>query len=310
MLDFIEGVRYGSVAMDQGTAPEATSIVDPEALKLIREVVASCSGLSRRELAQTVCELAGWKRASGRLKALECARLLERLEVAGELALPPKERRRPFGARTKVPVTAQGDCGPELVGELRDVAPIRVELVETAAQRLLFRELIGRHHYLGYAVAYGAQLRYLVHATKPEPAAVGCVQFSSPAWRMAARDAWVGWDDPTRRRNLQRVVANSRFLLLPWVHVANMASYVLSVAARKVGKDWPRRYGVEVFLAETLVDTRRYRGDCYRAANWIRLGETSGRGRMDREHRRHGAAPKTVLVYPLVKDAARRLREG
>jgi hypothetical protein len=184
-----------------------------------------------------------------------------------------------------------------------------VEVVETAAQRLLFRELVGRHHYLGYAVAYGAQIRYLVYATRPMPAVVGCVQFSSPAWRMAARDAWIGWDDETRRKNLQRVVCNSRFLLLPWIRVANMASHVLSLAARRVAADWPRRYGVEVLLVETLVDTSRYRGDCYRAANWIRLGETAGRGRMDREHRRHGAAPKTVFVYPLVKDARRRLRE-
>jgi hypothetical protein len=287
---------------------EAASVLDPEALALIHEVVESCAGLSRRELAQTVCELAGWKRASGRLKALECMRLLERLEHAGELALPRKERRRPIGSRTRIPVTARGERGPELVGELRDIEPINVEVVETAAQRLLFRELVGRHHYLGYAVAYGAQIRYLVHATRPEPAVVGCVQFSSPAWRMAARDAWIGWDDQTRRKNLQRVVANSRFLVLPWVRVANMASHVLSVATRKVGKDWPRRYGVEILLVETLVDTNRYRGDCYRAANWIRLGETAGRGRMDREHRRHGAAPKTVFVYPLVKDARRRLR--
>jgi hypothetical protein len=181
--------------------------------------------------------------------------------------------------------------------------------VETAAERLLFRELVGRHHYLGFAVAYGAQVRYLVYASRPERRVVGCVQFSSPAWRMAARDAWIGWDDQTRRKNLQRVVANTRLLLLPWIHVKNLASHVLSRAVRQVATDWARRYGVTVLLLETLVDSSRYRGDCYMAANWIRLGETAGRGRMDREHRRHGAAPKTVFVYPLVKDARRRLRE-
>jgi hypothetical protein len=296
--------------MNQDTDREPGIVLDSEALGLIREVVGSCSGLSRKELAQTVCELVGWKRASGRLKALECVRLLERLEEAGELVLPARERRRPVGSRTRVPVTARGERGPDLVGELRDVAPIKVEVVENRAQRLLFRELVGRHHYLGYAVAYGAQIRYLVYATRPERTAVGCVQFSSPAWRMAARDAWIGWDDGTRKRNLQRVVCNSRFLLLPWVHVKNLASHVLSQATRQVATEWPRRYGVEILLVETLVDPSRYRGDCYVAANWIRLGETAGRGRMDREHRRHGAAPKTVFVYPLVKDAARRLRES
>lgn len=282
----------------------------PDDLALIQEVVESCAGLSRKELAHTVCELLEWTRPSGALKAEECRGFLGRLETAGVLELPAKQPRRPVGSRTRVPVTARGDRGRDLVGEVGDFAPIEIELVETADQRLLFRELVGRHHYLGHAVPFGAHLRYLVYATRPERTVVGCVQFSSPAWRMAVRDAWIGWDDCTRQRNLQRVVNNSRFLILPWVRVKNLASVVLSLVARRVCADWPRRYGVEVLLIETLVDTSRYRGHCYLAANWIRLGQTSGRGRMDREHRRHGAAPKTVLVYPLVKDACRRLRQA
>ena len=282
----------------------------PEELALIHEVVESCSGLSRKELAQTVCELLGWQRPSGALKAQECREFLERLEAAGVLELPERQLRRPVGSRTRVPVTARGERGRDLVGAVGDFAPIEIETVETADQRLLFRELVGRHHYLGHAVPFGAHLRYLVYASRPERTVVGCVQFSSPAWRMAVRDAWIGWDDATRQRNLQRVVNNSRFLILPWVRVKNLASMVLSRAARRVCADWPRRYGVEVLLLETLVDTSRYSGHCYRAANWIWLGETSGRGRMDREHLRHGAAPKTVLVYPLMKDAARRLRQA
>lgn len=282
----------------------------PDELSVIQEVVETCSGLSRKELAQTVCELLDWRRPSGALKAQECWEYLERLEAAGALRLPEKQRRRPLGSRTRVPITTRGDTRAALVGEVGDLAPITLSAVETAEQRLLFRELVGRHHYLGHAVPFGAHLRYLVYASRPEEAVVGCVQFSSPAWRMAARDAWVGWDDATRARNLQRVVNNSRFLILPWVQVKNLASHVLSLATRRVGVDWARRYGVEVLLVETLVDTSRYRGHCYRAANWICLGETSGRGRMDREHLRHGASTKTVLVYPLVKDAARRLREG
>lgn len=279
-------------------------------LALIREVVESCSGLSRKELAQTVCELLGWKRPSGGLKGRECSEFLERLESTGALALPDKQPRRPVGSRTRVPITAQGDGGRELVGDVSEFAPIEIETVETREQRLLFRELVGRHHYLGHAVPFGAHLRYLAYASRPERSVVGCIQFSSPAWRMVARDGWIGWNDCTRQRNLQRVVNNSRFLILPWVRVKNLASVVLSLVARRVCADWPRRYGVEVLLIETLVDTSRYRGHCYLAANWIRLGETSGRGRMDREHRRHGAAPKTVLVYPLVKDACRRLRQA
>ena len=282
----------------------------PGELSLIQEVVASCAGLSRKELAHTVCELLGWQRPSGALKARECREFLERLEAAGALALPAKAATRPVGSRTRVPVTAHGEPGRELVGEVSAFAPIELDAVETADQRLRFRELVGRHHYLGHAVPYGAHQRYLVYASRPERAVVGCVQFSSPAWRLAARDQWIGWNDLTRGRNLQRVVNNSRFLILPWVRVQNLASVVLGRAVRQVAVDWARRYGVEILLVETLVDPKRYRGHCYRAANWIELGTTSGRGRMDREHRREGAAPKTVLVYPLARDAARRLREA
>ena len=279
-------------------------------LALIHEVVESCSGLSRKELAQTICELLGWKRPSGRLKAQECREFLERLGAAGVLALPGKRPGRPVGSRTSVPVTARGERGRELLGEVSDFSPIEIEPVETPEQSLLFREMVGRHHYLGHNVPFGAHLRYLLYACRSERAVVGCMQFSSAAWRMAVRDAWIGWDNATRERNLPRVVNNSRFLILPWVRVKNLASHALSLAARRLAADWPPRYGVEVLLVETLVDTSRYRGECYRAANWIALGQTAGRGRMDREHLRHGASPKTVLVYPLVKDAARKLREA
>jgi hypothetical protein len=196
------------------------------------------------------------------------------------------------------------------VGTVRDFAPIEIEEARTAQQGELFRELIGRYHYQGYDVAYGAQLRYLVLASSPQRQLVGCLRFSSPAWRMSARDQWIGWDEPTRARHLQQVVSNSRFLLLPWVQVRNLASHVLSLAARRVSVDWPARYGSPALLLETLVDPERFSGTCYRAANWIEVGMTTGRGRMDREHQRHGLARKKVLVYPLVRGAAQRLRES
>ena len=192
---------------------------------------------------------------------------------------------------------------------MSEFGPVLLEAVSSEEQRLLFRELVGRHHYLGHAVPFGAHLRYLAYATRPERLVVGCVQFSSPAWRMAVRDRFVGWDDATRRRGLQRVVNNSRFLILPWIRIRNLASTVWSLATRRLGADWSKRHGTFPLLAETLVDPQRYTGHCYRAANWVVLGETAGRGRMDREHAREGAAPKLVLVYPLIRDAARRLRE-
>lgn len=283
-------------------------IFTAEELQLIQEVVGNCRGLSRKELARTVCELLEWKRPSGALKALECAGYLERLEAGGVLKLPEKQRTRPLGSRTRVPVTQGGEPGQELVGEVSQFAPIEVQLVQTPQEAELFRELVGRHHYLGYQVAYGAQLRYLAYASRPQRRVVGCLQFSSPAWRMAVRDRWIGWDEPTRRQHLQKVVSNSRFLVLPWVQVKNLASVVLSRGLKRLPADWLKRYGVQLLLVETLVDRQRYSGHCYRAANFVELGQTSGRGRMDRQHARHGARIKTVLVYPLVGDARSRLR--
>ena len=279
-------------------------------MTLIREVVGDCAGLSRMELARTVCELLGWRRPNGRLKARECREFLERLDAEGALVLPDKRRGRVPGSVTRVPRTAAGEPGCPLVGRVRDIEPLSVEPVCAPAERLLFRELVGRYHYLGHAVPFGAHLRYLVFASRPQRAVVGCLQFSSPAWRMAARDGWVGWDDATRARNLQRVVNNSRFLVLPWVGVRNLASAVLARGLGQMAADWPRRYGLEPWLVETLVDPSRHHGGSYRAANWVALGATTGRGRMDRYGRRVGEAPKTVLVYPLVRDAQRRLREG
>lgn len=282
--------------------------VDPKQVQLIAEVVASCSGLSRHELAGTVCELLGFQRPSGRLKTRECRDLLERLHEAGQIQLPDKASGRPQGSRTAVTRTRRGEPQETISGTVRDVRPVHLEAVNGDSQRTLWRELVHRYHYLGFMTAYGASLRYLVTIDRPQQVIVGCLQFSSPAWRLQARDQWIGWSEVQRRRHLQRVVNQSRFLILPWVEVKNLASHVLALAARRVSEDWPEHFGIRPFLLETLVDAKRFGGTCYRAANWIRVGLTSGRGRMDREHQRHGAAPKHCFVYPLVAQARSHLR--
>jgi hypothetical protein len=282
--------------------------VNPKELDLIKTVVGQFGGLSRGELAATVCELLGWTRANGRLKERECREFLERLETAEVVKLPVKRIGRPIGARTCVPVTAQGEPQAPLTGTVRDIAPLEIVRISTAQERLLFRELVGRHHYLSHAVPFGAYLRYLVYATRPQYQVVACAQFSSAAWRMACRDGWIGWDDERRARQLRLVVSNSRLLLLPWVHIKNLASTILSRLARRIGSDWQEAYGVTPVLLETLVDPARFEGTCYRAANWIMIGTTTGRGRNDRTHVRTGRVPKRVLVYPLVRDAVQQLR--
>ena len=268
--------------------------VGPAELALIQEVVGTCGGLSRMELAATVCELLGWKRRTGSLKARECREFLEKLQSQGGLVLPAKRPGRPAGKATEVPVTARGEPGARLVGTARDLGEIRLQRVQRLEQRRLFRELVGRYHYLGHRVPFGAHLRYLVYASEPAATVVACVQFSSaPA-----------------ARPLHVVTSNSRYLVLPWVQVKNLASRILSRAVRQLAVDWPRSYGVEVFLVETLVDPGRYRGSCYRGANWIELGSTRGGKREDRLAQSEAVRPKRVLVYPLVAEAARRLREG
>ena len=190
----------------------------------------------------------------------------------------------------------------------KSLPPWTIELVESRQQRQLFQELLSRYHYLGYAMPYGARLQYLVYVSRPQREVVGCVQFSSPAWRMKVRDQWIGWDDATRKLRLQHIVNNSRLLVV--ARIRNLASMALSRVLKRLRADWLRQYGVDPWLVETLVDRQRFYGGCYRAANWTVLGETSGRGRMDRTHKRHGAQVKTVLVYPLVKNARRRLTDG
>jgi hypothetical protein len=196
----------------------------------------------------------------------------------------------------------------ELAGSVEEFTPLVVERVQAQEHRKLFKDLLARYHYLGYAMPFGARIQYLVYVSRPRREVVGCLQFSSPAWRMKARDQWIGWDDRRREKGLQQVVNNSRFLVL--AAIRNLASAMLSAALNRLKSDWERQYGTEPLLLETLVDSERFHGGCYRSANWIELGKTTGRGRMDRKNERHGAQVKTILVYPLVKNAAIRLRHG
>jgi hypothetical protein len=276
-------------------------------VSLIQEVVETCAGLSRLELAHTICELLEWKRPGGGLKARECRGFLERLDSQGVLTLPDKKSCGSSKPRKLIAPAEKGQVHSQLSGSVEQFAPLNIELVESRQQRQLFRQLLSRYHYLGYAMPYGARLQYLVYVSRPRNEVVGCVQFSSPAWRMKVRDQWIGWDDATRQLRLQHIVNNSRLLVV--ARIRNLASMALSGVLRRLRTDWRRQYGLDPWLVETLVDGQRFYGGCYRAANFIVLGETSGRGRMDRTHQRHRARVKTVLVYPLVKNARRRLTD-
>jgi hypothetical protein len=277
-------------------------------ISLIQEVVATCGGISRHELACTVCELLEWKRPTERLKTRECSDLLELLESKGALILPEKKRKGQTGSQKIIPENPCRQPKSILSGSVEEFTPLEIQRVQNRDQRDLFKELIGRYHYLGYAMPFGARLQYLVYVNRPHREVVGCVQFSSPAWRMRARDEWIGWTEARRKVALQQVVNNSRFLVL--ARIQNLASMILSCTLRELRSDWERQYGLKPLLVETLVDRQQFHGGCYLASNWIELGKTTGRGRMDRANERHGAQVKTILVYPLVKDAVHQLKGG
>ena len=271
----------------------------PSELNLMREIVRDFSGLGVTEIARTVCELLEWTRPNGGLKNHECRQLLERLQAEGVLMLPAV---RPLGGKGPRRVDLpQQRVDPEPVEcAAGECEPLELALVEGKAESRLWREHVARYHYLGCHVPFGANLRYWVRSRDRE---LACLLWTSPAWKMQARDAWIGWSDEERQRKLQGIVNNGRFLILPWVRVKGLASKILALSARQLPHDWQTRYGHSPLLLETLVDASRFRGTCYRAANWIYVGQTTGRGRMDREHKSHGQSIKDIYVYPLVHDA-------
>ncbi len=282
--------------------------------ELICRITSDFAGLGITEIARTACELLEWKRPSGGLKNLECRRLIEHLAGQGLLRLPERRGRGAPGPR-RVARTARGEPPAQICGSAGEFAPWRLEVVrggqaDHSGNHALFKELLDRHHYLGYRVPFGASLRYLVRSERAPENVLACLLWSSPAWKMAARDQWIGWNDDERTRHLQLIVNNSRFLILPWVRVKGLASKILAACARQLPADWEKLYGYRPLLLETLVDGERFRGTCYRAANWINLGQTTGRGRMDRAHAAHGEAVKDVYVYPLCRHVAERLRSG
>jgi hypothetical protein len=263
----------------------------------IIEIVDSCPGLSRTELANTICELYKWKRPSGRLKTVEGRQFLEYLESKECLNLPERKKGRPRGSATKIIRTDAGELKAVVLGKARYFFPLALKRVQTKLERQLWYEYVDRYHYLGYKSPFGAQIRYFIESAKGD--ILGCLQFSSPAWKMRDRDKWIGWSEEQRKKNLQKIVNNSRFLILPWIRAKNLASSVLAKAANILPDDWEGTYGYRPVLLETLVDRSRFQGTSYKAANWAHIGMTTGRGRMDRANILQGMAPKEIYAYPI-----------
>jgi len=276
----------------------------PEELDLIRQITRDFSTLSLTELAFTICELLEWRRPNGGLKSSECYDFLQALHGRGWLpwlSLQPKKL-RPRSTEWD----ERSDAQAPLTGSIGDYLPVQLQLLDNSDDRRLFRQYIQRYHYLGYKVPYGAQLRYFVRSLEPPCPLLACLLFTSAAWKMAPRDAHIGWSQAARQANLPLVVNHSRFLILPWVRVPNLASHILSRAARQMPLDWLAAYRAQPVLLETLVDATRYHGGCYRAANWTEVGLTQGRGRMDRSGKAQGVR-KHIFLFPLHRHWRERL---
>ena len=268
-------------------------------LNLIIEMATSCKNLSRKEVVATICDFLNWRAPNGSLKIMSCSRALERFEKLGILSLPKKvERAKPRSPNFKD--VSQLPHAP-LTGRLQDVAPIELRRVTTKGDRDLWNSYVQNYHYLGYKIPFGPHIRYLMVSKKLNGQVLGCLLFTPASWALKARDEWIGWSSNERIKGLPLILNNSRFLILPWINVDELASHVLAMAARAVVEDWRQLYGQTPVLLETFVDPEKFDGACYKAANWQYLGLSSGTGGSMRQKtsERVTTSRKSIFAYPL-----------
>ena len=262
----------------------------------MRGLIAS-SGLNRTQLSRQVCRRLGWYKPDGGLKEMSCRVAMLRMQDDGLLELPAPQRRngngKPYARRTTA-----AEPGPPLACRVDRLEGVRLDLVAGQRDSHLWNEYIDRYHYLGFSPLPGAQLRYFARAGDRY---LGLLGFGAAAWKVLPRDSWIGWSHAERKRGLHLIVNNARFLVLPWIDCANLASKLLGMASRRLVADWQARYGYRPVLLETFIERGRFAGTSYRSANWIDVGRTQGRGKLDRRHA-NAVPPKEIWLYPLHKD--------
>ena len=272
-------------------------------VRFVNELIARHPGESRRRLSGRLCEAWNWRQANGSLRDMVARGLMLALWRAGHIELPQIRQRpcNPLAARLR-PLPVEVDREP-LCASLRDLGPLQFRQVRRTSEEGLFNSLLQQHHYLGYTQPVGEHLKFTVYAgTRP----VALFAWSSAARHLGPRDRYLGWTPELRRQNIRYVAYNTRYLIPGWVQVPHLASHLLARMARMLPAEWEKVYGHPVYFAETFVDTTRHRGTCYRAANWIFLGRTQGRGKDDLTHRPNRTL-KDVLGLPLIGDFRERL---
>jgi hypothetical protein len=268
----------------------------PDDIERVRALIVASKTARRAELARRVCEAFDWRGNDGELRLMGCRLAMLRMHRDGLIELPPprcvsRPPRRDFASE-------KSDPEPGVVVEVRALPDLKVEPVTRGSPLDLWNEYVSRYHYLGYTRIAGAQMRYLITGGEKTLGAMG---FGAAAWKVAPRDTFIGWSAETREKRLHLVVNQTRFLILPWVRCQNLATKALAIAARRLPSDWQERYGYRPVLLETFVEKERFRGTCYKAANWQMVGETQGRSRYDRFHAKD-KPKKTIWVMPLVRD--------
>ena len=294
-----EALRNGGIGIADMAFPDMAGTfsgreITAEDMEIVRWARAAYPGLSRHELAGTVCELIGWVTPAGVAKTPQCMAFFAKMEADGKLDLPVLKARKPALPRGQ-PANSTAPAP-----EITKCGSIELCIARPGADLRKWRGYISNFHRLGDKMVFGSRLHYFIRSDGVD---LGCLQFSAAAWSLDPRDRWIGWSADDRKARLFLVANNSRFLILPNVRIKNLASRALSLAVRQLPGDWERDFGYAPVLLETFVDTAYYKGVSYKASNWILLGHSKGRGRMDSRHDSR-LSPKAVFVYPLRPDFA------
>ena len=273
-----------------------------EEIEQIRSLIALNPQHHRAQLSRLVCDELGWLRPDGRRKDMSCRVAMLRMEKDGLITLPAPLKGNGNG-RNRPRLTRASEPQEPLSGSVGSLGQLSLRPVETSVESSLWNELIERYHYLRYKPLPGAQIRYLIFGGDR---LLGALGFAGAAWKVAPRDRFIGWTAEQRERNLHLIVNNARFLILPWITVRNLASRTLAIVAKQLPEDWHCRYRFRPLALETFVQRDRFHGTCYRAANWIYVGQTQGRGKRD-PHRQNALPVKDVYLYPLHRHAWKNL---
>ncbi|MCK5191219.1 MAG: DUF4338 domain-containing protein [Methylococcales bacterium] len=263
-------------------------------ITLIQNLIAENPTYTRAELSRRVCKLLHWYKIDGGVKAMSCRVAMLRMQDNGLIQLPAPTRKRP---ETRIRFTAATDPEQPVTAAVHELPSLHFHRVNKGKQSSLWNEYIHRYHYLGYKALPGAQMRYFVTSGDQVIALLG---FAASAWQCAPRDNYIGWSHDQRKKNLHLIINNARFLILPWIQSKNLASKILAKASRKIPDDWQHRYGYRPVLMETFVEKERFTGTCYKAANWLYMGKTKGRGKLGPAGKQ-SVPIKDLWLYPLTQ---------